>query len=217
MTHLPLAATDITAFHVVGALLALWALTVSGLGVVREDFPGKGNGQKVVMAISAVLVAAAIGTAIGTAKSGPKNHEAAARIRTGPEGATPPAQGGTPAPGTGSNAGQQPGGSSNTKPAKPQGPLKTLLISADPTGQLRFDKSALQAPAGAVRITMSNPSPVPHNVSLQGPGGVNQQGQTVPHGGSSQVSATLKPGTYTYFCSVPGHRQAGMQGTLTVK
>jgi plastocyanin len=219
MTHLPLAAAnDITAFHVVGVMLALWALLVSGLGVVREDFPGKGNGQKVVMAISALLVAGAIGTAIGTAKSGPKNHEAAAVTRTGPEGAAPPPQGGTPAPGTGSSAGQQPGGATgNAKPAKPQGPVQTLLLSADPTGQLRFDKSSLQAKAGSVRITMNNPSPVPHNISLQGPGGVNQQGQTVPHGGSSQVAATLKAGTYTYYCSVPGHRQAGMQGTLTVK
>jgi uncharacterized cupredoxin-like copper-binding protein len=31
------------------------------------------------------------------------------------------------------------------------------------------------------------------------------------------VSAQLKPGNYTFYCSVPGHRQAGMQGTLTVK
>jgi plastocyanin len=190
---LPLAATDITAFHVVGALLALWALVVSALGVTRPDFPGKGAGQKAVMAISAVLVAGAIGTAIGTAKDAPKEHAAAA--------AAP--------------AGQQPGG--NAQPGKPQGTVKTLLLSADPSGQLKFDKTSLQTSPGNVRITLSNPSPVPHNISLEGPAGVNAQGPTVPHGGSSQVSVTLKAGTYTFYCSVPGHRQAGMQGTLTVK
>jgi plastocyanin len=189
VNYLPLAAQTITAFHVVGVLLALWALVVSGLGVTRPDFPGKGAGQKVVMAISAVLVAGAIGTAIGTAKDAPKEHAA--------------------------TAASQPGG--NAKPAKPQGTVKTLLLSADPSGQLKFDKTSLQATPGNVRITLSNPSPVPHNISLQGPGGVNAQGATVPHGGSSQVSVTLKAGTYTFFCSVPGHRQAGMQGTLTVK
>jgi plastocyanin len=216
VNHLPLAATDITAFHVVGGLLALWALIVSALGVTRPDFPGKGAGQKVVMAISAVLVAGAIGTAIGTAKDAPKQHAAAAAAtKTGGEGTTQPQQGGTPAPGTGANAGQQPGG--NAKPAKPQGTVTTLLLSADPSGQLKFDKTSLQASAGNVRVTLSNPSPVPHNISLEGPGGVNAQGPTVPHGGSSQVSVTLKAGTYTFYCSVPGHRQAGMQGTLTVK
>ena len=91
------------------------------------------------------------------------------------------------------------------------------MISADPSGQLRFDKSTLQAPAGGVRITMNNPSPIQHNVSIEGPGGISQQGKTVGKGGASQVQLKLKPGTYTYFCSVPGHRQAGMQGTLTVK
>jgi plastocyanin len=216
VNHLPLAAQTITAFHVVGALLALWALVVTGLGVTRPDFPGKGGGQKVVMAISAVLVAGAIGTAIGTARDAPKEHAAtAAATKTGGEGTTQPQQGGTPAPGTGATGGQQPG--ANGKPAKPQGTVKTLLLSADPSGQLKFDKTSLQTTPGNVRITLNNPSPVPHNIALQGPGGVSAQGPTVPHGGSSQVSATLKAGTYTFYCSVPGHRQAGMQGTLTVK
>ena len=210
-----LLATDITAFHVLGVCLALWAVILTAIGVTRHDFPGKGAGTRIVMAISAVLVAATIAAAIGTAKSAPKGGDQAGNPnKGGSEGST---RGSGVAPGTGANNGQQPGGNRSAAPAKPGAPVKTLLLSADPTGQLRFDKSSLAASAGAVRITMNNPAPVPHNISLQGPGGVNLHGQTVPKGGSSQVQATLKPGTYTYYCSVPGHRQAGMQGTLTVK
>jgi plastocyanin len=216
----PLAA-EITAFTVVGVILALWALVVTALGVMREDFPGKGAGQKIVMAISGVLVIAAIATAIGTSKSAPKGGEQAGKVnKAGREGTGQPAQGGGVAPGTGANAGQQPGGNAGQKPgaaAPPGKTTSTLLISADPSGQLRFDKDTLQAKAGGVRITMNNPSPVPHNVSIEGPGGVNQQGKTVSKGGASEVQLTLKAGSYTYYCSVDGHRQAGMQGTLTVK
>ena len=186
-----LASQDITAFHVIGAMLALWALVVTALGVTREDFPGKGRGQAIVMTISGVLVAATITAAIATSKSAPKGGEQAkASANAGQKPAPAPAAGGT---------------------------TTTLLLSADPTGQLRFDKNTLQAPAGNVRITMNNPSPLTHNVSLQGSGGINLHGPTIGKGGSSQVQAQLKPGTYTYYCSVPGHRQAGMQGTLTVK
>ena len=64
---------------------------------------------------------------------------------------------------------------------------------------------------------MKNPAPVPHNVSIEGPGGIDEQGPTVDKGGASEVEATLKAGSYTYYCSVPGHREAGMEGTLTVK
>jgi plastocyanin len=216
-----LAANEFTAFHAVGIALALWALILTALGVTRHDFPGKGAGQSIVIAISALLVVGAIATAIGTAKRGPKGHEVAGKAnKAGREGTGQPKQGGGIAPGTGANAGQQPGGNAGQKPgaaAPAGGTVKTLLISADPSGQLRFDKSSLAAPAGNVRITMNNPSPVQHNVSIEGPGGVSQQGKTVSKGGASEVQLNLKPGTYTYFCSVPGHRQAGMQGTLTVK
>jgi plastocyanin len=217
----PLAAQEFTAFHAVGITLALWAVVVTVLGVTRQDFPGKGRGQSIVMAISALLVAGAIGTAIGTSKNAPKGGEEAAKAnKAGREGTGQPKKGGGIAPGTGANAGQQPGGNAGQKPgaaAPPGGTVKTLLLSADPSGQLRFDKSTLQAPAGNVRITMNNPSPIQHNVSIEGPGGVSQQGKTVSKGGASEVQLDLKAGKYTYFCSVPGHRQAGMQGTLTVK
>jgi plastocyanin len=216
----PVLAVDITAFHVLGACLALWAVVLSAIGVMRHDFPGKGAGTTVVIAISAVLVVGTIATAIGTAKNEPKGGEEAGKLnKVGPEG-TEEAQKGGAAPGTGANAGQEPGGNSSqdTQPAPaPAGTVKTLLISADPTGQLRFDKNALQAPAGTVRITMKNPAPVPHNVSLEGPGGLDKHGPTVQKGGASEVEAPLKAGTYTYYCSVPGHREAGMEGTLTVK
>ena len=215
-----LAANEITAFHVVGIVLAVWALVVTALGVTRPDFPGKGSGQRVVMGISALLVAGAIGTAIGTATDEPKGGEQAGEVnKAGKEGSSQPEQGGGLAPGTGANSGQEPGGNAQQNPpsAAPGGTIKTLTISADPSGQLRFDKDTLQAPAGNVRITMQNPAPVPHNVSLEGPGGVSKQGQTVNKGGASEVESALKPGSYTYYCSVPGHREAGMEGTLTVK
>jgi plastocyanin len=214
---LVLASTDITAFHILGGLLALWAVVLSALGVMREDFPGKGAGQSIVMAISALLVVGAVSAAILSAKDAPKPGEKAGTVnKAGSEGSPSAKNGGaTPAPGTGANSGQQPGGQGQTPPAG--GTVTNLALSADPTGQLKFDKSALAAPAGAVKITLNNPSPVPHNVSLEGPGGVSEHGATVSKGGASEVQGTLKPGSYTFFCSVPGHRQAGMQGTLTVK
>jgi plastocyanin len=89
-------------------------------------------------------------------------------------------------------------------------------IDADPTGQLKFLASSASATAGHVTVRMKNMSSVPHDIAITG-GGVNQVGSTVSNGGISTVSTALKPGTYTFFCSVDGHEAAGMKGTLTVK
>ena len=96
------------------------------------------------------------------------------------------------------------------------GASSNLKVTADPSGQLKFDKSKLNAKAGNVTITMDNPSPVGHAIAVEG-NGVDKKGSTVTMNGTSTVTASLKAGTYTFYCPVDGHRAAGMQGTLTVK
>ncbi|CAB4873958.1 MAG: c-type cytochrome [Actinobacteria bacterium] len=91
-----------------------------------------------------------------------------------------------------------------------------LQIDPDPSGQLKYLASAATASAGTLTLVSINKASVPHNIALQG-SGVNALGAVVQGGGTSKITVTVKAGTYTFFCSVPGHRLAGMQGTLTVK
>jgi plastocyanin len=93
---------------------------------------------------------------------------------------------------------------------------RVLGLSADPGGDLSFDTRALEARAGQVTIQMENPSSVPHNVSVEGRR-VDEEGKTVGRGGTSTVTAELRPGEYAFYCSVAGHRKGGMEGTLTVR
>ena len=92
---------------------------------------------------------------------------------------------------------------------------ETLKIAADPGGALKFDKSSLTAKAGKVTIVMDNPSDLPHAVEIEGDG-VEVAGETVGKGGVSKASADLKAGEYEFYCPVDGHKDAGMEGTLTV-
>ena len=94
-------------------------------------------------------------------------------------------------------------------------PAGGLTIAADPSGALAYDVKELAADTGPVTVTMKNPSPLPHNVAIKG-NGIDAKGPIVLTGATSTVSADLKPGTYTFYCTVPGHEQAGMRGTLTV-
>jgi plastocyanin len=81
---------------------------------------------------------------------------------------------------------------------------------------LAFDTTSATAQAGPVVIRSKNPQSTSHDIALTG-NGVNETGDMVSNGGVSTITiADLKPGTYTFYCSVPGHEQAGMKGTLTV-
>ena len=62
----PLAFRDVNAFHVMGGVLAIWALLVSFLGVTRENFPATKGAERIVALVSITLVLAAIGSAVVT-------------------------------------------------------------------------------------------------------------------------------------------------------
>ncbi len=91
-----------------------------------------------------------------------------------------------------------------------------LAIPADPGGALAYQYSSAQGGPGQVQIDSPNKSQVDHDIALEG-SGVSEKGPVVKNGAVSKISADLKPGDYTFYCSVPGHRQGGMEGKLTVK
>jgi uncharacterized cupredoxin-like copper-binding protein len=94
---------------------------------------------------------------------------------------------------------------------------QVLHISAKGGAMLRFNTTRLRAHPGRVTIVMSNPSGsgISHGIALKGPG-VNKVGPTVAPGHSASVTATVRKGSYEFYCPVPGHAMAGMKGTLTV-
>ena len=92
----------------------------------------------------------------------------------------------------------------------------TIQVSADPNGALKFEQTSLEATAGEVTIDFTNDSSIPHDVKIEG-NGVEGEGTDQVTGDSTSATVDLEPGTYTFYCSVDGHRQAGMEGTLTVK
>ena len=93
-----------------------------------------------------------------------------------------------------------------------------LELEASPTGQLAYTTSKAIAQPGSVTISMKNMSGVTHNVAIQsGTSGPVLGASSLEPKGTSSFTVKLKPGTYTFFCQAPGHRAAGMLGTLTVK
>jgi mono/diheme cytochrome c family protein len=93
-----------------------------------------------------------------------------------------------------------------------------LEIDADPTGALAFVTKKATAPGGALQVLSLNKSGVQHDIAVENSSGkAIGTGAQVSNGGTSKFSAKLKPGQYTFLCTVPGHAAAGMKGTLTVQ
>jgi uncharacterized cupredoxin-like copper-binding protein len=174
-------------FYVAGGALATWAVIVSVLlGLRKSDFPGSLAGQRVVLAITGVLVAGAISMAVATSGTPTKA---------------------TPAQGTPPKAAAAPASSSSAASA--------VSLAADPSGLLSYNTRHLSAKAGTVTITLANAAQLEHNVTVSRGSRVLGATPTLASG-SRMLRLTLKRGTYTFYCSVPGHRQAGMEGTLSV-
>ncbi len=89
-------------------------------------------------------------------------------------------------------------------------------LEIEATAQLAYVTKEATAEAGDLTIKSPNPSATPHNIALEG-NGVDEVGDVVTDGGVSEISANVRPGEYTFYCSVEGHRESGMEGELTVE
>jgi uncharacterized cupredoxin-like copper-binding protein len=198
------------AYVIAGSVFAIWAVLISLAGM--RGFPTSKGGQIFCMAVAGVLFVAAIASATGdTTKVGERKGKETEHPQASEAAANPA----TPsAPSTSTQPSSTP---PKNGPATEGGTGETdLALSTDPTGQLKFDKTDLSAKAGTVKITLTNPAPVPHNIAIKGPTTAGPS-DTISGGKTASVTADLKPGTYEFYCAIPGHEQAGMKGTLTVK
>jgi uncharacterized cupredoxin-like copper-binding protein len=114
--------------------------------------------------------------------------------------------------------GEDPGRLADAGGAKAQGTAKAEggKLSIPVGVGLTYKFADAEAPAGALTIDSLNDQSTEHNIAVDG-NGVDEKGDLVKDGGTSTVEVDLKPGEYSFYCSVPGHREGGMEGKLTIK
>jgi plastocyanin len=120
---------------------------------------------------------------------------------------------------TTSESGAATGGGEKSSEAegKSAGSATALDFEADPGGGLAYTSDTATAKAGKVTVDFTNPQPLTHDVAIEDSSGKTIGKTELVAEGSDTAVVNLKPGTYTFYCTVPGHREAGMEGTLTVK
>jgi plastocyanin len=194
-----------TLFYVFGIALVLSALALSAMGLRRERFPPSRIVLVGVVGYFVVLVGATTTFAVLNAREEQRKRDA----EQAEAAATEPAPSETTTTtGATTTTTQATGGA-------PQGKPTTLKLAADPNA-IAFDTTQLSGKAGRVTIDFDNPSAITHDVCLESSGQEIGCSDTIAQGQTS-LSEELKAGSYTFYCSVDGHRQAGMEGTLTIE
>jgi plastocyanin len=117
----------------------------------------------------------------------------------------------------GENAGGAAAESTEKSGGSESGGGSTVKFEADPEGALAYTTTEASAKAGKVTIDFNNPQGLTHDVAIEDSSGKEVGKTELIAEGEDSTTVNLKPGTYTYYCTVPGHREAGMEGTLTVK
>jgi len=196
-------------FYVCGSALAVSAVLVSFLGLRAKGFPGRFG------PLVALYFVALIGTATTLAVLHAQDEEqakAAENTRASEENEEEEA---SPVPSEPAQEGQAKGGAATKKPSGAAKAPTTLQLAASPT-KIAYDTTELTAKAGKVTIDFDNPAAIEHDVAIEKDGKEIAKSALISEGKAS-VTAELEPGTYTFLCTVPGHAEAGMEGTLTVQ
>lgn len=190
-------------FYICGIALAVLAVVISFIGLRSEKFPGRA-GALVAVAFALLIGATA---AFSVLHAQDEEAEKAAEFEKAGEEITEE-EASPVEPEAKSEAAPKPEAAS-------KGPGGTLQLAASPT-QIAYDTTKLTSKPGEVTIDFTNPAQLEHDVAIEQDGEEIAASETIGKGKTS-VSADLAPGTYTFLCTVPGHAEAGMQGTLVVK
>jgi plastocyanin len=175
-------------FFVIGGVLVLAALAIAFVGIRgSESFPPNRGMMAGVIVVFVALVGTTMAFAIVKSNDEQKKRNEKLAAEEG------------------------------TTTTTPSGPVTALDVSSPSDGSLVFQPNGLTAKPGNVDITYDNPSQVPHSIAVATANG-NVLGQVQPFTNSKQSVdlSNLAPGKYVFYCTVPGHREAGMQGDLTV-
>lgn len=93
--------------------------------------------------------------------------------------------------------------------------VSNIVHLSAPVSGLRYDQKVVRAHAGRIKVIFLNRSPLKHNVNVEHGEREFGRSATVTKA-TTTFFVTLKPGKYNFYCSVPGHEDAGMHGTLIV-
>jgi plastocyanin len=210
-------------FFVVGIVLVLCAVGLAFVGIRNGDrFPPNRGVLVGVIALFAAVVVTTMAFAIVKSQDEQKsrNEKLASETAQPSNGgaAQPVSPGGQPQASSGGNQqAPQTGGTSQTGGAQAGGASESVDVSSPADGSLVYQPNGLTAKPGNLAITYTNPSQVPHSIALATANG-NVLGQVQPFTSGKQTLniPNLAPGKYIFYCTVPGHREAGMEGNLTV-
>jgi plastocyanin len=196
-------------FYVFGGALAVSAVLTSLAGLRIRDFPGR------FAPLVALWFIALIGgaTTFAVLHGQDEQNAKAAELSKASEEAESAESGAPAQPETEGEGAEGEGAPKPQQTAK--GQEETLQLAADPT-QIAFDTTSLTSKPGKVTIDFTNPSALEHDVAIEQNGKLIAKSELIAEGGTS-VTAKLAAGTYTFLCTVPGHAEAGMEGTLTVR
>jgi plastocyanin len=193
-----------TLFYVFGIVLVLSAVTVALIGLRYETFPPTRAALGGLIAyFAALVVATTVFAVLNAADAQHKRRE---------EGIVAP----TTLAQTTTSATSAATATTSTTSTAAAGPSTTVKLSADPS-TIAFNTTKLSANAGNVTVDFDNPSPLTHDVCIDSSSGQNIGCSDQIMQSTTTLSESLKPGTYTFYCSVDGHEAAGMKGTLTIK
>lgn len=205
-------------FYIFGIGLAVSAVVFSFLGLKAKNFPGRAF--PAVIAWFAILAIGATTFSVLHAQDEEKakaaeNEVANEEFEADAEDVQ--AEEAAEAEEAEGKSGQAEGGEAEAGgEAAAKGPGGTLKLAADPA-QIAYDTTELTSKPGKVTIDFDNPAPLEHDVVIEDESGKELARSEIVTEGKTSAEAELAAGTYTFFCSVPGHREAGMEGTLTVK